>query len=80
MSDMTNENTHIAWLAVAALSLVLSACGSRHESEPTPAVEDTAFGDMTGAMDKARGVEDTLQQQKENMDRSLQEAEGSTAQ
>jgi hypothetical protein len=42
-------------------------------------VEDTAFRDMTRAMDKARAVEGTMQQHKEALDRSLEEKENPTA-
>lgn len=57
----------------------LGACGSGAESqkpaEPPP-VQDTAFGDMVGTMDKARGVQDTVDAQKQDLDRQLRSAEG----
>jgi len=63
---------------VAAL-LLLTACGAQDEPRPEPPpVEDTAFGDMVGTMDKARAVEDTTLQHKEDIDRALQESEGAT--
>jgi hypothetical protein len=54
--------------------LMLGACGSPSQ-EPPPPVKDTAFGGMTDAMDRARGVEATTMQQKADMDRALQESE-----
>lgn len=63
-----------AWALMAAMAL--SACGAEHEeAEPadaTPAVEDTAFGDMVGTMDKARGVQDTVDAHKQDMDRRIE--------
>ena len=56
----------------------LGACGSGTEP-PKPApppVEDTAFGDMVGTMDKARGVQDTVDAQKQELDRQVRSAEG----
>jgi hypothetical protein len=39
-------------------------------------VEETAFGEMVGTIDKAQSVEDTVMQQKEDTDRAIQESEG----
>jgi hypothetical protein len=59
--------------AVLGLALLVG-CGAADDAssrrEPPP-VEETVFRDMTGAMDKARGVEDTLRQQKEERDRQI---------
>lgn len=59
--------------------MVLGGCGSsaEHEapSEPPP-VKDTAFGDMVGTMDKARGVQDSVDTHKQELDRQVQSAEG----
>lgn len=59
------------------LLLALGACGSKTEppKEPPP-VQETVFGDLVGTMDKARSVEATTLQHKEELDRSLEEAEG----
>lgn len=56
----------------------LAACAERQEAEAPepPPVEDTVFGDMVGTMDKARAVEGTAMQQKQEIDRALDEAEG----
>lgn len=62
--------------AVPAALLILVGCGgSADVPEPAPPpVEDTAFGEMVGTMDKARTVEDTTMQHKEELDRQLDEA------
>ena len=64
-------------LVLLVLAVAATGCGSE-SSQPSapPPVKDTAFGDMAGAMDKARGVEATTMQQKEDLDRAVQEAEG----
>lgn len=63
-------------LSAASLMLVLAACGSeRKPADPAP----TANTPYAAELDKARGVEQTLQQQKDNMDRTLQEKENPTA-
>ena len=54
------------------VSLGLCACGAREEPPP---VKDTVFGDVVGTMDKARAVEDTTMQHKEDLDRAMNEAE-----
>jgi hypothetical protein len=59
--------------------LLLSGCGtggndSEADRQPPP-VEDTVFGELTGAMDKARAVEDTTLQRKEELDRALEQQE-----
>jgi len=58
--------------AAFLVSLALAACGSRQQ----PAQPDAAYSE---AMQKARDVEATLQQQKDNLDRTLQQAENPTA-
>jgi hypothetical protein len=64
-------------LAAIVICCALSACGgSEDESrEPMP-VKDTVLGDAIGTMDKARAVEDTTLQHKEDLDRAMDEAEG----
>lgn len=69
----------IAVLSIAFVTAMLAACGSKPESAPPPPVEDTAFGDMAGAMDRARAVEDSLQEHKEALDRTLQQNENPNA-
>lgn len=68
----------IAMLGLAT-TITLTACGpdpAPKDPSPPPPVKNNAFSDMTGAMDKARGVEATTMKQKEDMDRALQETEG----
>ena len=62
-----------------SLSASLCACGpdpAPKDPSSLPAVKDTFSGDMVGTMDKARAVEATTLQQKEDMDRAVKEAEG----
>jgi hypothetical protein len=72
------------------IAVALAACGHPNPipdsnpsgtpgSEPPP-VKDTAFGDMVGTMDKARGVETTTLQHKQDMDRTLEQQEGNRRQ
>lgn len=71
--------THLQRLLLAAAWLfVLNGCNSKPAppAEPPP-VKDTAFGDMVGTMDKARGVQDTVDAQKQATDRQIDSA-GST--
>jgi hypothetical protein len=60
-------------------ALVLSACGAGGEdTKPeaeTPTVDETAFGDMVGTIDKAKGVQDTVDSHKEATDRRLDEGD-----
>lgn len=80
MSQKNSQKNSYRGAASAALTaLLLTACGSEQQpAEPLP-VKDTAFGEMVGTVDKARGVEGTIMQQKEDVDRALQENENPTA-
>jgi hypothetical protein len=65
--------------AILGAVLLLLGCGAAEdasESSEPPPVEETAFGDMVGTIDKARSVEGTVLQQKEDTDRAIQESEG----
>lgn len=74
--------THSQRTLPAVLCLfMLAACGGQSESEARPQpppVEDTAFGDMVGTMDEARGVQDTMDGRKQELDQRLQAEEAST--
>jgi len=63
-------------LAALAVMLLVTACGasSDTEREPTP-VKDAPLGDMVGTMDKARAVENTTMQHKEDLDRAIDSQE-----
>lgn len=66
----------VASLIALFIAFGLVACGS--ESEPArepPPVQDTVFGDMVGTKDKARAVEGSMQQQKEERDRAIDAAQ-----
>lgn len=78
---MTNKsrNRSTRAIQVTFVAALLAACGSEQQPAEPPPVEDTALRDMAGAMDKARAVEDTLQQHKEALDRTLQQNENPTA-
>ena len=67
-------------LAAICLSL-LSGCGSSEpEARPEPPpVEETVFGDTVGTLDKARGVQDAVDTHKQDLDRQMDAAEGSSA-
>lgn len=69
----------ITIVSVAFVTSLLAACGSQEQAAAPPPVEDTAFRDMAGAMEKARAVEGTVQEHKEALDRALQENENPTA-
>ena len=74
-----NKSRKVSAASLVPVVLVLAACGSSEQPEEPPPVEDTAYQGMAEAVDKARGVEATLQQQKDNLDRTLQENENPTA-
>ena len=69
------------------VAVAVTACGHPNptpDSNPSgtppgkepPPIKDTAFGDMVGTMDKARGVETTTLQHKQEMDKTLEQQEG----
>jgi hypothetical protein len=76
---MTAAHRSFAALLVSMLVLLgLSACGSKSEPPQEPAAaEDKAYGDMVRTMDKARAVEETTMQHKEDLDRAVDAAENS---
>ena len=66
--------------AIGMLLIVssIAACSSKQEEQaeaPPMKVEDTAFGDMTQTMERAKAVEGTTMQHKEDVDKAL-EADG----
>jgi len=61
-------------LLIATAATLLSACGSS-EPTPPPPVEETVFKDLKRAEDKARGVTDTVMQQKDSTDQQIGDQE-----
>lgn len=76
---MTNKSRNSSLLSLALVATLLAACGSEQKPAEPPPVEDTVFGDMAGAVDKARAVEGTVQDHKEAMDRALEQNENPNA-
>jgi predicted small lipoprotein YifL len=70
-----NKSRILSAASLVTLLLVLAACGS----EQKPADPPPADAPYQRELDKARGVEQTLQQEKDNTDRTLQEKENPTA-
>ena len=64
----------LRFCAALAGALLLSGCGAS-DREPQP-VNETAFGEMAGTIDKARGVQDTVDGHKQGIDEALQSQEG----
>jgi hypothetical protein len=71
-----NKSRTLSAASLISLSFVLAACGSEQEPADPPAAAETPYQQE---LDKARGVEQTLQQQKDSMDRTLEEKENPTA-
>jgi hypothetical protein len=67
---------HLRYCVAFVGSLMLIGCGSADRERAPPPVEETAFGDMVGTMDKARGVQDTVDAHKQDLDRQLESQEG----
>jgi hypothetical protein len=77
----TRHRIGLTLVSALSLALALSACGPSHDEparEPPP-VKDTAFGDMVGTIDKAKGVQDTVDAQKRAMDGQVRANEGDEA-
>jgi len=66
--------TILRLLLLLVLPSLLVGCGDS-ERPPPPAVKDTVFSDMAAAEDKARAVEKTVEEQKQQMDKAIREAE-----
>lgn len=65
----------IAILMMLSLTLLMG-CSHKQESAPQKpmAVKDTVFGDDIRALDKAKGVQDTLNKDKANTDKAIESA------
>ena len=74
-------NYRILLALIASLALGGCSAGSEDStpaSEPPP-VADTAFGDLVGTVDKAKGVQDTVDAHKKELDRQMRVNEGAEA-
>jgi hypothetical protein len=76
---MTDKSRNSSLLSLALVASLLAACGSEQKPTEPPPVEDTVFGDMAGAVDKARAVEGTVQDHKQAIDRALEQNENLNA-
>lgn len=62
--------------------VLLAGCERAHndtitgEEAGSDRAEDTVLGDMAGTLDRAESVEGTLQEQKRDLDRAIDEASG----
>jgi hypothetical protein len=66
-------------LIVLLAASVQLGCSSEENASPReapPPVEETVFGDTVSTLDKARAVEATVLQQKEELDRAVRQSEG----
>ena len=63
-------------LSLLLLSAWLAACGSAEEPRKPPPVEDPVFKDtVVTPIEKAKGVEDTVMQQKRDVDQAVDQSE-----
>ena len=76
---MTKKSRNCSLLSLALVASSLAACGSEQQPAERPPVEETVFADMAGAVEKARAVEDQLEDHKQAMDRALEQNEKQTA-
>jgi uncharacterized lipoprotein YbaY len=76
---MTNKSRNCSVLSLALVASSLAACGSEQKPAEPPPVSETVFRDTAGTVDKARAVEGTVMEQKEAIDRELDQNENSTA-
>lgn len=76
---MTKKSRNSSLVSLALVASLLAACGSERKPTEPPSVEDTAFGDMAGTVDKARAVEGQVMDHKEAIDRALEQNEKPSA-
>jgi hypothetical protein len=63
-------------VSLLLISAWLAACGSAEEPRKPPPVEDTVFRDtVVTPLNKAKGVEDTVMQQKRDVDQAVDQSE-----
>lgn len=62
-----------------AMSMLLTACGAQKQTAPAPEdnpAKQTVFKEMVEAEDRARAVQGTVDQHKQQLDQALEAAEG----
>lgn len=64
---------YFGWLPM----LLLAACGGSRDTDTAKPVEETVFNDLIATQDKARSVETTTLQHKQDMDAAIRANEGS---
>ena len=66
-------------LTLIVFSQMLAACGNEPADDATTQDdEETVFEPLIESVEKAKGVEDTVMQQKEDMDEAMQQMEEGT--
>ncbi len=67
------------YLTLIMLCLMLSACGNEPADDAASKEDkETVFDPLIESVDKAKGVEDTVMQQKEDMDEAMKRMEEGT--
>lgn len=68
----------LAILPLVAILALSAACSQTPPPQPA-AKQKTVFDDQLKALDKAKAVQQTVDQQKKDMDKRLEQAENTTA-
>jgi hypothetical protein len=58
--------------SMVLMSLLLAACGSADEPRPPPPIEETVFRDVEVMQQKARNVQNVVDEQKRATDRAVE--------
>ena len=67
-----------AILPLAALVALSAACSQTAAPPPPPQKQKTVWDDQLKALDKAKGVQQTVDQQKKEADKRLEQAENAS--
>jgi hypothetical protein len=59
-----------SYLSLLATAILVTGCGSSTPPEPPP-VKDTVYGDQVEAMNKARALNETSKERKEDLDKAI---------
>jgi Skp family chaperone for outer membrane proteins len=74
-----DEETRMRILALIVFCLMLSACGNESADDAASKEDkETVFDPLIESVEKAKGVEDTVMQQKKDMDEAMQRMEEGT--